>query len=166
MKSRLHAPPAPPLIQAKGVPPWLVVRDLVLTAIAWLAIIQSMRLGIYLLYDYFSPPIFEVTRAALPHFLEIWNPLKGFVLGAVCLVIWLAFWALYGTRRFRAKPPAPQPTPLSLKEHTHYFGVNEQELARWRSYRIAMVAFNTDHRVAGVSQLESAPAIAVASGRG
>ena len=83
MNTSLRVPPSPPLIQAKRVPIWLAIRDLVLTAIAWIAIIQSMRYGLYLLYDYFTPPAFELTHAKAPHILEIWDPLKGFVLDAV-----------------------------------------------------------------------------------
>lgn len=158
--------PAPPLVQAKWLPLWLVFRDLLLTAVAWIAIIQSMRSGIHLLYDYFSAPMFELTHARAPQMLEIWNPLKGFVLAALILVIWLSFWAFYGTRRFRAQPLAPQPTPLQLREHANYFGVKEEELAHWRTYRIATIALTPDNRLAGVAQLDSVATVAAAGGRG
>jgi len=160
MNSHLHAPP---LIRAKQVAPWIVLRDLVLTAIAWIVIVQSMRYGLYLLYDYFSPPAFEFTRTKLPQFLEIWNPLKGFVLDAVLLVIWLSFWAFYGTRRFRTKPPTPQPSALPVSEHARYLGVNETDVAIWKTYRIAVVHFNADTKIVSVSPQELASAVRTAT---
>ena len=160
MNTRLHAPP---LIQAKRVPPWIVFRDLVLTAIAWIVIVQSMRYGFYLLYDYFSPPMFELTRAKFPQFLDLWNPLKGFVLDAVLLVIWLAFWAFYGTRRFRTKLPTPQPSPLPISEHARYLAMKEADLAVWKTYRIAAVHFNADNKIVSVSRQEMPSAVRTAT---
>ena len=160
MSTHLHIPP---LLRAKRVPPWIVFRDLVLTAIAWIVILQSMRQGFYLLYDYFSPPAFELTRAKLPPFLEIWNPLKGFVLDAVLLVIWLAFWAFYGTRRFRTKPPTPQPSPLPISEHARYLGVDEADVAVWKTYRIAVVHFNANNKIVSISREETVSAVRTAT---
>jgi poly-beta-1,6-N-acetyl-D-glucosamine biosynthesis protein PgaD len=150
MNDILQVPPAP-LIRAKRVPPWLVARDVLLTAAAWLAIAQSMRHGLHLLYDYFSHPIFELSHAIPLDVLELWNLLKGFVLIAVCLVLWLAFWAFDGTKRLRAARRISQPAPLLINEHAKYVGVKEDELARWKAYRIATVAFDTHDRIARVS---------------
>src|SRR5689334_13377842 len=111
MKADMQAPLAP-LIQAKRVPLWLVFRDFALTAIAWLAIAQSMRQGIYLLIDYVSPPVFELTHAKVPNVLDLWTPLRSFVLVAFCLVVWLLFWAVRGTRRIRTGQVVSQPAPL------------------------------------------------------
>ena len=160
MKTHLHAPP---LIHAKRVPPWIVLRDLVLTAIAWIVIVQSMRQGFYLLYDYFSPPMFELTRAKFPQFLDLWNPLKGFVLDAVLLVIWLSFWAFYGTRRFRTKPATSQPSPLPIGEHATYLGVKEADISVWKMYRIAVVHFNADNNIVSVSRQELPSAVRTAT---
>ena len=157
MNTGLHAPP---LIHGRRVPPWIVFRDLMLTAIAWIVIVQSVRQGFYLLYDYFSPPMFEFTRAKMPHFLEIWNPLKGFVLDALLLIIWLAFWAIYGTRRFRTKPPTPQPSPLPLREHARYLEMKEADLAAWRRYRIAVVLFDNQNKIVDVSRQDLATKVA------
>ena len=164
MNSCLQVPPAPPLIQAKRVPPWLLFRDLLLTVVAWIAIIQSMRYGLYLLYDYLTPPMFEVTHAKVPRLLEMWTPLKGFVLDALVLVIWLAFWAFYGTRRFRTKPATPQPAPLPITEHANYLGVKPNELARWRTYCVAVVEFDVDNRIIAVSRRDLASTVATATG--
>ena len=157
--------PAPPLIEAKRVPLGLVFRDLLLTAVAWIAIIQSMRYGFFLIYDYLSRPIFELTHAKAPNLLELWSPLRAFVFIAFCLVIWLGFWAFYGTWRLRAQPLTPQPVPLHIREHANYLGVKEEELAQWRTYRIATIAFTRDNRLAGVSPLDFMATVAAAGSR-
>jgi len=156
--------PSTPLIQAKRVPPWLVVRDLALTVIAWLAIVQSMREGIYLLIDYVGPPMFELTHAKVPNALDLWAPLRGFVLVALSLVIWLVFWAVRGTRRIRKARVVSQPAPLSIREHARYLSLKEDDLARWRTYRIAVVSFDSDSRIADVSRQDLAPTVARATG--
>jgi poly-beta-1,6-N-acetyl-D-glucosamine biosynthesis protein PgaD len=161
MNTSLQARPAP-LIRAKRVPFWLLFRDLLLTAVAWIAIAQSMRQGLYLLYDYFSAPVFTLTRARAPDLLEIWNRLNGFVWASVCLVIWLAAWAFYGHTRLSAARVAPQPAPLPITEHAKYLGVKPDELARWKTYRIAVVVFDADNQVVSVSRHDHASAIGAA----
>jgi len=162
MNTRLH-PRATPLILSRQVPRWLIVRDLLLTVSAWLVIVQSMRYVFDLLYDYLSAPIFKLTRTRVPTLLEIWTPLKSFVLVAVFLVIWLAVWAFYGTTRLR-KARSSQPAPLPISEHANYLGLKPDELARWRTYRIAVVNFDADNRIAGVSRRDLASTVATATG--
>ena len=125
-----------------------------------------MQFGLHVLYDYFSHPLFELTHTKVPHVLEIWNPLRGFVFSALLLMAWLFFWAFHGSRRSRAKPLAQQPAPLRVSEHANHLGVKEEELAQWRTYRIAIVAFSEDNRLARVSQLDSIGTAAAAGSRG
>ncbi|HWY68336.1 MAG TPA: PgaD family protein [Terriglobales bacterium] len=165
MNANVHVPPAPPLIQAKRLPAWLVFRDILLTVVAWIAIAQSMRYGLYLFYDYFSPPVFSLTHVKPVHVVDIWNPLSEFLLAAICLAAWLAFWAFRGTRRLRQKREAPQPIPLPTSEHAHYFGMKSEELALWKTYRIAIVTFNADNHIAGVLRRDLESTVATASSR-
>jgi poly-beta-1,6-N-acetyl-D-glucosamine biosynthesis protein PgaD len=162
MNTRLHAR-ATPLILSRQVPRWLIVRDLLLTVAAWLVIAQSMRYVFHLLYDYLSAPIFKLTHTKAPMLVEVWTPLKAFVLVAVFLVIWLAVWAFYGTTRLR-KARSSQPVPLPISEHANYLGLKPDELSRWRTYRIAVVAFDADNRIAGVSRRDLASTVATATG--
>jgi poly-beta-1,6-N-acetyl-D-glucosamine biosynthesis protein PgaD len=162
MNTRLHAR-ATPLILSRKVPRWLIVRDLLLTVSAWLVIVQSMRYVFDLLYDYLSAPIFKLTRTRVPTLLEIWTPLKAFVLVAVFLVIWLAVWAFYGTRRLR-KAGSSQPAPLPISEHANYLGLKPDELALWKTYRIAVVTFDAHNRIAEVSRRDLASTVATAAG--
>lgn len=156
---------APPLIRVKRVPFWLVCRDLLLTAIAWIAIAQSMRHGFYLLYDYFTPPFFQLTHSSASHLLQIWNPLSIFLLIAACCVVWLGFWALVNTKRFKKAHVAAQPAALEISEHANHLGLSQEEIERWRMYRIAVVHFDADSQIANVSLYDPASPKAMATGR-
>ena len=156
---------APPLIRVKRVPFWLVCRDLLLTAIAWIAIAQSVRQCFYLFYDYFTPPFFRLTHSSAPRLLHIWNPLRIFLLIAACCVAWLGFWALVNTKRFKKTHVAAQPAALEISEHANHLGLNQEEIERWRTYRIAVVHFDPDSRITDVSQYDLAFAKAAATGR-
>ena len=153
-----------PLIYAKRVPRWTIARDISITVAAWICIAQFMPYTTYLVYDYLSAPIFKLTRTKPPTAHEVWDPIRGFVLVAAFMVVWIAFWAFYGARRFRRKPVPPQPAPLPISEHANYLGVKPDELARWRTYRIAVVVFDADNRIAGVSRRDFASTVASATG--
>jgi len=56
-------------MRTKPVPFWLIAQDASITAIAWVAIAQSMCADIYLLHNYFTPSAFELTHETLPHIL-------------------------------------------------------------------------------------------------
>ena len=81
-------PIEPPIIRTR-VPAWMRARDVLLTIGAWLLIGYFLREGLYLAYDYFRAPIFELTTATAPDWGEIWGRLRGFVLLAAVLVAWL-----------------------------------------------------------------------------
>lgn len=145
-----------PLIRVKRVPFWLWCRDLLLTAIAWIAIVQSMRQGIYLLYDYFAPPFFQFTHASAPRFVDIWNPLSLFLFIAAGFVLWLVFWAFVNTRRFRKVQAAAQPPPLEIGDHAKHLGLKQEEIEQWRTYRIAVVHFDSDSQISSVLRYDLA----------
>ena len=85
MKTR--RPPVEAPIIRKRVPPWMQVRDVLMTIGAWLLIGYFLRQGLYLAYDYFRAPIFQLT--ATPDWAEMWGRLRGFVLLAGLLVAWM-----------------------------------------------------------------------------
>lgn len=161
--NRASTPRPAPLIYAKNVPLWHVLRDLLLTVAAWLAIAQSMRNGFYLLYDYLSPPVFVLTHARVPNLFEMWNALRSFFFVAALLVVWLIFWALYGTKRSRTKQMPPQPRAVSLSEQAKYLGIRDEELVRRRAFRISVIAFNAENQIVDVSSQGIESAIGTAS---
>ena len=130
-------PVEPPIIRTR-LPAWMHVRDVLLTLGAWLLIGYFLREGLYLAYDYFRAPIFELTTATAPDWSEVWGRLRGFVLLAATLVVWLTFWALDSRARLQATH-SPQPAPLLDASHAAHFGLTEAELAAGRLAKVQTV---------------------------
>ena len=138
-------PVEPPIIRTR-VPAWMRVRDVLLTLGAWLLIGYFLREGLYLAYDYFRAPIFELTTAPAPDWGEIWGRLRGFVLLAATLVTWIAFWALDSRARLQATH-SPQPAPLDDYSFAARVGVSEAELAAHRLAKVQTVDIDPAGRV-------------------
>lgn len=130
-------PVEPPIIRTR-VPALMRVRDVLLTLGAWLLIGYFLREGLYLAYDYFRAPIFELTTATAPNWGEMWGRLRGFVLLAAALVAWLAFWALDSRARLQATR-SPQPQALPDCSHAARVGLSDGELASQRLAKVQTV---------------------------
>ncbi len=130
-------PVEPPIIRTR-IPAWMLVRDVLLTLGAWLLIGFLLRKGLYLAYDYFRAPIFELTTATAPDWAEIWGRLRGFVLLAAGLVAWITFWALDSRARLQATH-SPQPAPLPDANLAEHFGLSKAELADVRLAKVQTV---------------------------
>ena len=130
-------PVEPPIIRTR-VPAWMRIRDVLLTLGAWLLIGYFLREGLHLVYDYLREPMFELTTATAPDWGEIWGRLRGFVLLAAMLVVWITFWALDSRKRLQATH-SPQPLPLPDGSHAAHFGLSEAELAARRSAKLQTV---------------------------
>ena len=135
----------PPIIRTR-VPAWMRVRDVLLTLGAWLFIIYFLREGLYLAYDYFRAPFFELTTATAPDWGEIWGRLRGFILVAAALVAWITFWALDSRARLQATH-SPQPPPLADCSHAASVGLSEAELATWRVAKVQIVDLDLARQV-------------------
>ena len=107
-------------------------RDVILTLGAWLVIAYFFHEGIARVVDYFSPPMFELTRTSPPDWAYRWEKLRGFVAVAAGLVLWIAFWAFDSRARMRATS-SPQPAPLEADAHARRVG-----LSAGRSGRVAI----------------------------
>jgi len=122
------------------------IRDVAMTFGAWLLIGYFLREGLYLAYDYFRTPIFELTTATAPDWGEMWGRLRGFVLLAATLVAWITFWALDSRARLQATH-SPQPLPLLDSTHAASMGLHETQLAGWRLAKVQTVDINLARRV-------------------
>ena len=136
-------PPVEPPIIVTRIPGWMRVRDVLMTIGAWLVIGYFLREGLYLVYDYFRAPIFELSTATAPDWGEIWGRLRGFVLLAAALVAWMAFWALDSRARLRATH-SPQPAPLADRNYAARVGLTEAELAAWRQAKVQAVDIDSN----------------------
>jgi len=126
-----------PIIRSR-VPPWMLARDVILTLGAWLIIAYFFHEGIARAYDYFSPPMFELTRTAPPDWAYRWEKLRGFLAAAAGLVLWIAFWGFDSRTRLRASS-SPQPAPLDAADHASRVGLTGDDLDMWRSAKIQTV---------------------------
>ena len=138
-------PVEPPIIRTH-IPAWMWVRDVLLTLGAWLFIGYLLRKGLYLAYDYFRAPIFELTTATAPNWGEIWGRLRGFVLLAAGLVAWITFWAFDSRARLQATH-SPQPAPLTDASHAAHFGMTEAELAVARLAKVQILEIDPAGKV-------------------
>ena len=138
-------PVEPPIIRTR-IPAWMLIRDVLLTLAAWLLIGYLLRKGLYLAYDYFRAPIFELTTAPAPDWGEIWRRLRGFVMLAAALVAWLTFWAFDSRARLQATH-SPQPAPLPDRSHAADFGLSEAELAAGRLAKVQTVDIDPAQQV-------------------
>jgi hypothetical protein len=126
-----------PIIRSR-VPPWMLARDVILTLGAWLLIAYFFHEGIARAIDYFSPPMFELTKTSPPDWAYRWAKLRGFLAAAAGLVIWIAFWAFDSRTRLRASA-SPQPAPLDAGEHASRVGLTAADLDLRQSAKIQTV---------------------------
>jgi len=123
----------------------MVARDVILTLGAWLVIAYFFHEGIARAYDYFSPPMFELTRTSPPDWAYRWEKLRGFIAAAAVMILWISFWAFDSRARMRATS-SPQPAPLEASAHAHRVGLTAGDLELWRSARIQTVDIDTTLR--------------------
>jgi hypothetical protein len=150
MKRALHQP-WPPLIKS-GQVPWIIrVRDYLFTVLAWLALGFSLRLGLLLLWDYFSHPIFELTRMKAPDWGLIWASLSAFAFLILGAAIWITAWGIGRRPQLRQVFDARVTPSLSLEEHAASLGLDPREVEQWRQWPIVTVHFTGD-RIAEAQQ--------------
>jgi hypothetical protein len=123
-----------PIIRSR-VPRWMLARDVLLTLGAWMIIAYFFHEGIARAYDYFSPPMFQLTRMSPPDWAYRWEKLRGFIAASAVLVLWIAFWAFDSRTRMRATS-SPQPAPLDAAEYARRVGLKVGDLEVWRTAKI------------------------------
>ena len=133
--------PWPPLISSAQVPRFVRVRDWVLTFLAWLALAFFLRLGFLLLWDYFSYPIFALTRMKAPDWSLVWERLSPFVYMILGVVAWIIAWGVGRRAQLRQTFDRRVMPPLSLEEHAASLGLDSGEIERWRQWRVVTVHF-------------------------
>ncbi len=143
--------PWPPLIRSAQVPWFVRARDWTLTLLAWIALAFSLRLGLLFLWDYFSYPVFELTRMKSPDWSAAWQRLSPFVYMILAVVIWIVAWGVGRRAQLRQTFDRRVTPPLSLEEHATSLGLDPREIERWREWRIVTVHFE-GNRIATAQQ--------------
>ena len=151
--------PWPPLITAAKLPWFVRARDFLMTCLAWIAMAWLLRLALFMIWDYFSDPIFELTRTQAPDWELLWHHFSTFVYLVLSLVIWIVSIGLIRRTQLCQIYDSKTPPVLSLDEHAARFDLEPAQVEQWRQWRITTVFFDED-RIAearpGGTELEPA----------
>jgi hypothetical protein len=143
----------PPIITGVRLPVLVIVRDVLLTLMAWGAMGWLLRGPIYVGYDYLRHPIFELTTAQPLDVGLLLRRLRYFWMTSACLIVWLSIWAAIARRRLRAAMQSPQPLSLTIPEQAAQFGVAESAVKAARKFRITNVQFQENDAIAGFQEV-------------
>ena len=148
-----HPTPWPPLIGAQGLPTFVRVRDVLLTAVAWAVLAWMLQdLWAYGL-DLLTPPIWQATFTSPPDWHQMALDLRPFLEIASLLLLALLLIALRHLQARRRHHETAQPAPLPWAEHcqalpVHLDGGSERQQAAWReaAIEVEVDAAGTFHR--------------------
>jgi poly-beta-1,6-N-acetyl-D-glucosamine biosynthesis protein PgaD len=131
----------PPIIQSHSVPLIIKLRDDLITVLAWVVLIIVLHDLWWLLYDYLSDPIFELTKQQAPDWDLIWQKISGFVYRAGILMCWIIG---FGAARYALKmnTRVQQPREVNPEELAALYGQTSAEIKHWQNLRSVAVHIN------------------------
>jgi len=138
----------PPIINSDAVSIWIRLRDIVLTVGAWLIIGLTIHNLLWLIFDYLSDPIFQLTTIAPPNWSAIWRKMSGFIYIALGLIAWICLLAslrsnlINSTQFIKTLPAAVEMRELEIE-----LGVLPEDVEHWHELRTVQVFINSDNRV-------------------
>ena len=138
----------PPIINSDAVSIWIRLRDIVLTVGAWLIIGLTIHNLLWLVFDYLSDPIFQLTTIAPPNWSAIWRKMSGFIYIALGLIAWICLLAslrsnlINSTQFIKTLPAAVEMRELEIE-----LGVLPENVEHWHELRTVQVFINSDNRV-------------------
>jgi poly-beta-1,6-N-acetyl-D-glucosamine biosynthesis protein PgaD len=138
----------PPIINSDHVPKWVKIRDILLTIGAWLIIFATFHSLLWLIFEYFSHPAFELSATATPQWSQIWEKVSTFFYIALGLVSWIYFLAISrrkiinSTKYIKTLPPS-----VEMKELEADLGVSSTDIEHWHKLRSVKVFVNDNNRV-------------------
>jgi poly-beta-1,6-N-acetyl-D-glucosamine biosynthesis protein PgaD len=154
MRSRKLNIQWPPIIQSHSVPLIIKLRDDLLTVVAWIILVSVLHDLWWLLYDYLSDPIFQLTRQQAPDWHEIWGKMSRFVYRAGIMVIWIIW---FGSIRHALKKdagPIAQPREINLEDLATLYGHSPSEVKNWQNSRSVEVYVNEKNGIETVVRNE------------
>lgn len=138
----------PPILNSNYVPWWVKMRDTFLTIVAWLIILATFHSQLWLIFEYFSDPIFELSSTTTPQWSKIWQKLSRFFYIALGLVSWICFLAISRRKIINSTKYIKTLTPsLEMKELEEDLGIPPEDFKRWHKLRSAQVFVNDNNRV-------------------
>ena len=138
----------PPIINAEHIPAWVRMRDILLTIGAWFIILFTLHNLFWLILDYLSDPIFELSTPAPPRWSEIWLKLSLYVYCSLGLVAWICLLAITrrkiinNTKYIKSFPPSLEISDLEVD-----LGILPADVEHWHELRSVQVFVNEDNRV-------------------
>jgi poly-beta-1,6-N-acetyl-D-glucosamine biosynthesis protein PgaD len=144
-------PDWPPIIDSRKLGPITRVRDTILTVIAWIFLVVLLWELCVLLWDYFSYPIFELSRTHRLHWQAFVDRIGGFALFSLLLVLWLSFWGFLRRKELRRTHDRRPVSPLALSDHAAIFGIPAETIERCRQSQVVVVQFDASNRLANIT---------------
>ena len=141
--------PWPPLIEFARAPWPVRLRDILCTLAAWALLLYMLRGPVATIIDYFSYPVFELTKTQPPDWQKLWAHMRPFVFLSIAAMGWLAIWAVIHRRQLRYVARVTPPTPLTVADHVASFGLESAAVERWREAKVATVQFDSANRISG-----------------
>lgn len=138
----------PPIINSNAVSIWIRLRDISLTVGAWLIIGFTIHNLLWLIFDYLSDPIFQLTTVAPLNWTAIWRKVSWFIYIALGLIVWICLLAslrrkiINSTKYIKTLPAA-----VEIRELEIGLGVLPADVEHWRELRSVQVFVNGDNRV-------------------
>ena len=138
----------PPIINSNAVSIWIRLRDISLTVGAWLIIGFTIHNLLWLIFDYLSDPIFQLTTVAPPNWTAIWRKVSWFIYIALGLIVWICLLAslrrkiINSTKYIKTLPAAVEIRELEIE-----LGVLPADVEHWHELRSVQVFVNGDNRV-------------------
>ncbi len=145
----------PPVINADHISIWARMRDISLTIGAWFIILFTLHNLLWLIFDYLSDPIFELSTSAAPRWSEIWLRLSLYVYCSLGLVAWICFLAITrrkiinNTKYIKNLPPSVEMSELEVE-----LGILPADVEHWHKLRSVQVFVNADNRVSKIIPTE------------
>jgi len=137
----------PPIIKADTVSIWIRTRDVFITILAWLTIGFTIHNLLWLIYDYFADPIFQISFTEPPNWQFMWQRLSQFVYIALGLIVWICALALLrskiinSTKYIKNLPPSVEIRELEIE-----LGVLPADVEHWHELKSVHVYVSDNGR--------------------
>jgi len=145
----------PPIIHAINISLWIRMRDILLTAAAWLTLIYVLHDFWQLVFDYFSDPIFQLLPDQSPNWAELWKRVANFFYIAIGLITWIMVIGLLRRKIINnTKYIHSLPASIEMEELEIQQGLLPKDIKHWHELRSVSVFVNEESRINKITSNE------------
>lgn len=142
--------PVPPLIEAAPASRLIRLRDQLLTLAAWGVTALLVRNALALLWDFFRPPIFQLSKDQ-PEWDVVLEIVLRYQLELQILTLWILGWALlFSLHRRDVNRRDPTTPPVLRSELAGATGVPEATLLSMEEVKLIEVDIGEEARIVAV----------------